>query len=107
MASQTVKPVETTPVTLLKKAKRFNRYDSPWFNSRLIIGSIMVAIVVLLGLIGPLLWDMNLAHVTSSPLNLPPAWIHRATPEPTAVGMATQDANSVNGGFGLSGLGGS
>jgi peptide/nickel transport system permease protein len=101
---------QTSPqsaTTALRKAKRFNRFDSPWFNPRLIIGAIMVGFIVLLGLIGPLFWNMNLAHVSSSPLNLPPAWIQRARPTPAtpaATAVATTDST---GGFGAGGLGGS
>ena len=34
--------------------------------------------VVLLGVIGPLFWDITLARVASSPLNLPPVWVKDA-----------------------------
>jgi peptide/nickel transport system permease protein len=51
------------------------RWDSPWLNTKLIVGAIMVLGVALLGLIGPLFWDVTLARVASSPLNLPPAWM--------------------------------
>jgi peptide/nickel transport system permease protein len=94
--------------TVTRKARRFNRFDSPWFNPRFITGAIMIGLVVLLGLLGPLLWDVNLAHVSSSPLNLPPAWIHRGTPTPEATPtVAATATSSANGGFGASGLGGS
>jgi peptide/nickel transport system permease protein len=105
MATQTL---ETAPVGTPKKTKRFNQFDSPWFNPRLIAGAIIVGLVVLLGLLGPLFWDMNLAHSATSPLNLPPAWIQRATPPPTAAPAATPTAEADNnGGFGAGGLGGS
>ncbi|MCU0500283.1 MAG: ABC transporter permease [Anaerolineae bacterium] len=59
-----------------KKASRLNRFDSPWLNSKFIAGLCMVGFAVLLGLIGPLFWDVTLARVASSPLNLPPIWAH-------------------------------
>ncbi len=103
MAAQNSQPVAIAS----RKARRFNRFDSPWFNPRLIIGAIMVGFVVLLGLLGPLFWDMNLAHVSSSPLNLPPAWIHREQPTPAATPVATATSTDNTGGFGAGGLGGS
>jgi peptide/nickel transport system permease protein len=54
---------------------RANRWDSPWLNAKLITGLTMVLTVALLGVIGPLFWDMTLARVASSPLNVPPLWI--------------------------------
>lgn len=57
-----------TPRTM----SRFNRWDTPWLNSKLLIGAIMVGSIFLIGLVGPLFWDTSLAFVASSPLNLPP-----------------------------------
>jgi peptide/nickel transport system permease protein len=57
---------------LPRKAARLNRWDSPWLNPKLLIGSAMVLGVILVGVLGPLLWNTNLARVGSSPLNLPP-----------------------------------
>jgi peptide/nickel transport system permease protein len=45
-----------------------------WLNWKLLTGLGMVLFVVLVGLIGPLLWDTTLARAATSPLNLPPAW---------------------------------
>jgi peptide/nickel transport system permease protein len=94
-----------TPLATSKKKKRFNRFDSPWLNPHLIIGATIIIGILLFGLLGPLFWDMNKVYVGSSPLNLPPAWIQRATPTPapTPEATATQKAS----GFGASGLGGS
>ncbi len=62
-----------------RKAARINRWDSPWLNPKLVTGFVMVMAVVLMGLLGPLFWDVKLARVGSSPLNLPPIW----APTPT------------------------
>ena len=51
-----------------------NRWDSPWLNSKLIGGFLLVMCVVLLGVVGPLFWDVKQARVASAPLNLPPVW---------------------------------
>jgi peptide/nickel transport system permease protein len=55
-----------------------NRWDSPWLNPKFIGGFLLVMFVVLLGVIGPLFWDIKLARVASSPLNLPPVWVKDA-----------------------------
>jgi peptide/nickel transport system permease protein len=56
------------------KARRLNRFDSPWLNPKFIVGSIMVASVALMGIVGQLFWPVELSYPASSPLNLPPAW---------------------------------
>ena len=58
-----------------KVARRLNRWDSPWLNPKLIAGFILVMSVVLLGVIGPLFWDVTQARVASAPLNIPPIWV--------------------------------
>jgi peptide/nickel transport system permease protein len=51
------------------------RWAVPWLNRKLVAGSLMVAAIVLLGLLGHLFWDTTLARTASSPLNLPPFWL--------------------------------
>jgi peptide/nickel transport system permease protein len=58
-----------------KVARRLNRWDSPWLNPKLIVGFALVMFVVLLGVIGPLFWDVTQARVASAPLNIPPIWV--------------------------------
>lgn len=108
-------------LTGAKPASRFriNTFDSPWFNRRLITGTLMIGFVVAVGLFGPLFWDPRLSLVGSAPLNLPPAWIQREAQQPvvnpTAVPgqseaqpTAAMDATATrSSGFGASGLGGS
>ena len=53
-----------------------NRFDSPWLNTKFVTGLAMVLAVLLMGLVGPRFWDETLARAASSPLNLPPAWVH-------------------------------
>ncbi len=53
----------------------FNRFDSPWFNPKFLIGLGMVLLIVLMAPIGPLVWDTDMAKVAQAPLNLPPAWL--------------------------------
>lgn len=49
-------------------------WDTPWLNSKFIIGSVMVLSILLMGFLGPIFWNIELAHVGTSPLNLPPIW---------------------------------
>ena len=63
------------PTPLPKKAAWLNRWDTPWLNGKLIAGFLMVISVVLLGVVGPLFWDVKQARVASAPLNLPPIWV--------------------------------
>jgi len=51
---------------------RFNRWDTPWLNSKLVIGSIIIITILLVGVLGRIFWNPNLAFSGSSPLNLPP-----------------------------------
>ena len=76
MTTTTIDPTTAPPASAA--AWRFNRWDSPWLNPKLIIGFAMVMSVVLLGTVGPLFWDVTLARVASAPLNLPPVWYHDA-----------------------------
>jgi peptide/nickel transport system permease protein len=65
----------SVPEVLVQPAG-LNRFDSPWLNAKFVTGLAMVLAVLLMGLIGPRFWDETLARVASSPLNLPPAWVH-------------------------------
>jgi peptide/nickel transport system permease protein len=55
-----------------KSMGRFNRWDTPWLNGKLIIGGMIIGSILLVGLLGQFFWDVNLAYTGSSPLNLPP-----------------------------------
>jgi peptide/nickel transport system permease protein len=52
-----------------------NRWDSPWLNPKFVIGCILILFVLLMSLVGPLVYDVNLARVASTELNLPPMWM--------------------------------
>lgn len=58
-----------------KKIGLFNRWDSPWLNSKFIMGSAILLAVILVEFIGPLFWDVSMATAASAPLNLPPLWV--------------------------------
>jgi peptide/nickel transport system permease protein len=55
--------------------KAAHRWSSPWLNGKLVAGAVILALIVLLGYIGPLFWNTNLARLGSAPLNLPPFWL--------------------------------
>ncbi|HEV8634016.1 MAG TPA: ABC transporter permease [Chloroflexota bacterium] len=61
--------------TLIRPVSRWNRWDSPWLNAKLIAGAVMVAAVLFMGLVGSVFWDTTLARVGSAELNLPPIWV--------------------------------
>jgi hypothetical protein len=56
------------------KARRLNRWDSPWLNPKFIDRPHGGLDCILMGLIGRLLWVERLSYPASSPLNLPPPW---------------------------------
>lgn len=55
-----------------KKMGRFNQWDTPWLNSKLISGATIIGLILLMGILGQFLWNPALAYTASSPLNLPP-----------------------------------
>ena len=50
-------------------AGRFNRFDNPWLSPQLITG---LGIILLMGLLGRLLWNLDLVFTGSGMLRLPP-----------------------------------
>ncbi|MCY3947366.1 MAG: ABC transporter permease [Anaerolineaceae bacterium] len=63
---------QTASLAAPRKAGRLNRFDNPWLNIKLVVGVIMVGSIILMGIFGPMLRDIDLAYVGRSPLNLPP-----------------------------------
>ena len=49
--------------------------DSPWINTKLIVGLIIILSISLMGLVGSQFWDTSQAKAASTPINLPPYWI--------------------------------
>jgi len=56
----------------LTASSKFNVWDTPWFNLKLILGCLIILSITLMGIIGQFFWDTELAYTGSSPLNLPP-----------------------------------
>lgn len=65
-------PTAASPIRAPKQMGRFNRWDTPWLNSKLIAGLTIILIILLAGIVGRFFWDTDLAYTASSPLNLPP-----------------------------------
>lgn len=61
------------------KAKRFNRFDNPWLNSKLVAGVLILLLMLLGSFVGRAVWNTDLAFVGSSPLKLPPAGVTIST----------------------------
>lgn len=61
--------------------KRINKWDTPWLNSKFVLGTTIIVLTLLFGLIGPLFWNTDLAYTASSPTNLPPAWVEGGSPD--------------------------
>ncbi|MEL6798715.1 MAG: ABC transporter permease [Pseudomonadota bacterium] len=55
-----------------KSQGRFNRFDNPWLNPKLLWGIGILLGIVLLGVIGRLIWNTELVFTGSTPLRLPP-----------------------------------
>ena len=70
---------KTNPET--KARRKLNIWDSPWLNSKFMIGCGIILFITLFGLLGPLFWDTELAYTASSPTNLPPMWMEKGAPE--------------------------
>ncbi|WP_424968002.1 MULTISPECIES: ABC transporter permease [unclassified Dinoroseobacter] len=51
---------------------RFNRFDNPWFNPKLMWGVGILLVIILGGIIGRMVWNTELVFTGSTPLKLPP-----------------------------------
>ncbi|MCY4243608.1 MAG: ABC transporter permease [Rhodobacter sp.] len=61
-----------TGVTTRAARRRMRRFDNPWTNPKLFCGVGLLLAIVALGLLGRLLWDLDLVFTGSAPLKLPP-----------------------------------
>ena len=55
-----------------KRARRMKRFDNPWLGPKLLWGAGILLAIVAMGLIGRVLWDLDLVFTGSAPLKLPP-----------------------------------
>ena len=71
LAAQETIPKEIAPF----ERGRPRRWAVSWVNRKLVAGSLMLGAIVLLGVLGPLFWNANLARLGSAPPNMPPFWL--------------------------------
>ena len=50
-------------------------WDSPWLNTKLLIGLAILLAIILIDIIGPQVWSSDLALIGSSPTNMVPCWV--------------------------------
>jgi peptide/nickel transport system permease protein len=55
-----------------KTMGRFNKWDTPWLNPKMISGVAILLLLFLSGIVGPRFWDTDLGFARSAPRNLPP-----------------------------------
>ncbi|RVT86899.1 ABC transporter permease [Rhodobacteraceae bacterium CCMM004] len=55
-----------------RRARRMRRFDNPWLNPKLYWGGGLLLGIVLVGILGRLLWDLDLVFTGSGMLKLPP-----------------------------------
>ena len=67
-----------------RAARRARRFDNPWSNPKLWWGAGLLVGIVVLGLLGRLLWDMELVFTGSGPLKLPPLGFENLRGQPGA-----------------------
>lgn len=68
------------------KPARFNRWDNPWLNLKLIIGAFLVFLILGSAIIGQFVWDTDLVFVGRSALKLPPVGFTHSTLRGTVEG---------------------
>jgi peptide/nickel transport system permease protein len=57
-----------------EKIIKVSRWNSPWLNGKLLLGFGVLLLVAVVQLVGPRLWDTELAKVGSAPINIVPIW---------------------------------
>lgn len=65
-----------------RRARRMRRFDNPWLNPKLLWGAGLLLGIVALGLIGRMLWDLELVFTGSGTLKLPPVGFENLRRQP-------------------------
>ena len=50
-----------------RRARRMKRFDNPWINPKLIWGAALLLGIIALGIIGRILWNLDLVFTGSAP----------------------------------------
>ncbi|MEJ6397321.1 ABC transporter permease [Yoonia sp. 208BN28-4] len=75
---------DNVPMTRAEKrqARRIRRFDNPWLNPKLMWGAGLLLAIILIGLIGRLLWNLDLVFTGSAQLKLPPVGFENLRRQP-------------------------
>lgn len=65
-----------------KSKGRFNRFDNPWLNPKLLWGIGILVAIILMGIVGRMVWDTELVFTGSAPLKLPPVGFENLRGQP-------------------------
>lgn len=65
-----------------QQARRIKRFDNPWLNPKLIWGAGLLLGIVVLGIVGRVLWDLELIFTGSNMLRLPPVGFENLRGQP-------------------------
>ncbi|WP_377504569.1 ABC transporter permease [Octadecabacter sp. R77987] len=65
-----------------RQARRIRRFDNPWMNPKLIWGLGLLLAIIAIGIVGRILWNLDLVFTGSSPLKLPPVGFENLRRQP-------------------------
>lgn len=65
-----------------RQARRIRRFDNPWMNPKLIWGVGLLLAIIAIGIVGRILWNLDLVFTGSSPLKLPPVGFENLRRQP-------------------------
>lgn len=65
-----------------RQARRIRRFDNPWINPKLLWGVGLLIAIIAIGVIGRLIWNLDLVFTGSSPLKLPPMGFENLRKQP-------------------------
>ena len=65
-----------------RQARRIKRFDNPWMNPKLIWGLGLLLAIIAIGIVGRILWNLDLVFTGSSPLKLPPVGFENLRRQP-------------------------
>ncbi len=68
-----------------RQARRIRRFDNPWLNPKLIWGASLLFSIMIIGIVGRFLWDLDLVFTGSSPLKLPPLGFENLRGQPGVI----------------------
>ncbi|MEM1399151.1 MAG: ABC transporter permease [Pseudomonadota bacterium] len=75
------------PITAAERrqARRIKRFDNPWINPKLMWGAGLLLAIIAFGLVGRLVWNLDLVFTGSAQLKLPPIGFENLRGQPGQV----------------------